>query len=141
MTKIFEHLPISEEILGAYLEGNLSEQDSKFVEDLCEDYPEFKDFIDDIQYDDINEEESIYDYYPDFDSEFCLPDIPGFTEESDDIQTAVDGDNDIIEYQEDVIDEDCYDDIHNDNMEITANDSYDMPFDEASYDYDDISGE
>lgn len=147
MTKILNHLPISEEALGAYLEGNLSEQDSNFIEELLDEYPEFKTFVDDIQVYDINEEESIYDYYPDFDSEFCLPDVPAFSDNNEDIELSpIDED---IEFQEDVeLGKDIeagddlassheYSDTNEDTYDMAANGNMDLPADDLSFDFSD----
>ena len=89
MTNKITFLPISEEMLGAYLEGNLSEHERIKIETLLDENPEFKEFIDDVQSDDIDYSESIYDYYPNIEKEFVLPDIPGY-EESDEIESTND---------------------------------------------------
>lgn len=89
MTNKINFLPISEEMLGAYLEGNLSEHERIKIETLLDENPEFKEFIDDVQSDDIDYSESIYDYYPNIEKEFVLPDIPGY-EESDEIESTND---------------------------------------------------
>lgn len=89
MTNKINFLPISEEMLGAYLEGTLSEHERIKIETLLYENPEFKEFIDDVQSDDIDYSESIYDYYPNIEKEFVLPDIPGY-EESDEIESTND---------------------------------------------------
>lgn len=147
MTKILNHLPISEEALGAYLEGKLSVQDSNFIEEMLEDYPEFKTFVDDIQVYDINEEESIYDYYPDFDSEFCLPDVPAFSDNNDDIQlSSTDEDIELqghielgedIEVEEGFVSEDGYSGSYEDTYDMAANDNMDLPADDLSFEVND----
>lgn len=75
MIKFIKPLPISEETLGAYLEGNLSAEDSRGLEELLDSNAIFKDFVEEVAVTDGSMNESIYDEYPNFDEEFDLPEI------------------------------------------------------------------
>ncbi len=117
MIKEIKSLPISEETLGAYLEGNLPEHERMEVEKLLENNHELREFVDEVSADDINYDESIYDYFPDFDSEFSLPEIPKQTDESDDIEIVAVDDEFDLEVIDNVFDE----------HETDEHESYDLP--------------
>lgn len=81
MIKYIKPLPVSEEMLGAYLEGNLSAEDSLKLEGMLQSNVAFKGFVDEVSAlsadgdaEDIYE--SLHDEYPDLDEEFELPQIP-----------------------------------------------------------------
>lgn len=117
MIKEIKSLPISEETLGAYLEGNLPEHERIEVEKLLENDSELSELVDEIQADDINYDESIYDYFPDFDNEFSLPEIPEVIDESDDLEIEVVDEIEDIDVIEDISDDDYYED----SPDITLN--------------------
>ena len=75
MIKIINPLPISEEMLGAYLEGNLSLEESRYVEDMIGKDDDLQAFVGDVTMLDVDNEVSIYDECPDFDTVFELPEI------------------------------------------------------------------
>lgn len=68
-------LPISEELLGAYLEGSLSIEEAQMVEHIMRERGEFHNFVDDLQsFDDVLLSNNIEDI-PNFETDFELPDI------------------------------------------------------------------
>lgn len=82
MIKHISSPAISEEILGAYLEGNLSEYETQRVERIleCDDYLDA--LVDEIAVEnltildtDANSSPSIYDENPNFDFDFELPEV------------------------------------------------------------------
>lgn len=82
MIRYIKPLPVSEEMLGAYLEGNLSAEDSLKLEGMLQSNVAFKGFVDEVSglsadgdSDDVYE--SLHDEYPSFGEEFELPQIPG----------------------------------------------------------------
>lgn len=76
MIRHIERLPISEEMLGAYLEGNLTEQEAQQVEQLVESSDTFSEFMDELSLsDDLTLNYSVDDI-PSFGDDFLLPDIP-----------------------------------------------------------------
>lgn len=78
MNKILNPLPISEEMLGAYLEGNLSVSEAIKVESVLENDTNFSKFVSEITPSEEIKECSIFDDEPDFINNFELPNIPGF---------------------------------------------------------------
>lgn len=76
MIKYIKPLPISEEMLGAYLEGNLTAEDSSKVQGIIDSNSEFRNFVEEVSVADPTTEESIYDAHPNFDLEFELPEVP-----------------------------------------------------------------
>lgn len=81
MIKYIKPLPVSEEMLGAYLEGNLSAEDSFKVDELMKSNVVFKGFVEEITATKefgISEDgyDSLYDEYPNLDEKFELPQIP-----------------------------------------------------------------
>lgn len=78
-------LPISEELLGAYLEGSLSIEEAQMVEHIMRERGGFHDFLDELQsFDDVLLSNNIEDI-PNFETDFELPD------------TSSDADTQIIE--------------------------------------------
>lgn len=78
-------LPISEELLGAYLEGSLSIEEAQMVEHIMQERGGFHDFVDELQtFDDVLLSNNIEDI-PNFETDFELPD------------TSSDADTQIIE--------------------------------------------
>lgn len=75
MMRQIKSLPISEEMLGAYLEGNLSLEESRYVEDMLGKDDDLQAFVGDVTTLDVDNEVSIYDECPDFDTMFELPEI------------------------------------------------------------------
>lgn len=76
MIKYIKPLPVSEEMLGAYLEGNLTAEDSSMVQGVIDSNSEFRNFVEEVSVADPSTEESIYDAHPNFDLEFELPEVP-----------------------------------------------------------------
>lgn len=74
MNKHIKPLPISEEMLGAYLEGNLNPKDARYVELLIENNPDFSALIDEL-YVSENLASDIIGETPSYDNNFELPDI------------------------------------------------------------------
>lgn len=78
-------LPISEELLGAYLEGSLSIEEAQMVEHIMRERGGFHDFVNELQsFDDVLSS-SNYEDIPNFETDFELPD------------TSSDADTQIIE--------------------------------------------
>lgn len=76
MIKYIKPLPVSEEMLGAYLEGTLKAEDSSMVQGVIDSNSEFKNFVEEVAVADPSTEESIYDSHPNFDLDFELPEVP-----------------------------------------------------------------
>ncbi len=91
MIKHIKPLPISEERLGAYLEGNLSVSDALMVENLINEDKSFCEFVKEISVPDVNIEDPIFDNYPTFELDFELPQIPNTGD-------VFDGFNDLIPF-------------------------------------------
>lgn len=72
MIKNIKPLPVSEEMLGAYLEGNLSSIEATQVEELMNLDKNFRDFVTEVSVADPDIMESIFDVHPNFDMEFEL---------------------------------------------------------------------
>lgn len=78
-------LPISEELLGAYLEGSLSIEEAQMVEHIMRERGGFHDFVNELQsFDDVLLSNNLEDI-PNFETDFELPD------------TSSDADTQIIE--------------------------------------------
>ena len=75
MMKQIKPLSISEEMLGAYLEGNLSLEEARYVENLIGEDDDLQTFVGDLTTLDVNNEASVYDECPDFDAAFELPQV------------------------------------------------------------------
>lgn len=75
MIKHIKPLPISEEMLGAYLEGNLAQSDAIFVEHMLRSNNEFSAFVDELSVsDDLTSNYRMEDI-PSFENDFTLPEI------------------------------------------------------------------
>ena len=67
-------LPISEELLGAYLEGSLSIEEAQMVEHIMRERGGFHDFVNELQsFDDVLLSNNLEDI-PNFEIDFELPD-------------------------------------------------------------------
>ena len=78
-------LPISEELLGAYLEGSLSIEEAQMVEHIMRERGGFHEFVNELQsFDDVLLSNNLEDI-PNFETDFELPD------------TSSDADTQIIE--------------------------------------------
>lgn len=67
-------LPISEELLGAYLEGSLSIEEAQMVEHIMRERGGFHDFVNELQsFDDVLLSNNLEDI-PNFETDFELPD-------------------------------------------------------------------
>ncbi len=75
MMKNITPLPISEEMLGAYLEGNLSQYEMNCIESVIQSNSSLADFVNEISVEDMDLDVSIYDEIPNFDNFFELPQI------------------------------------------------------------------
>ena len=75
MIKHIKPLPISEEMLGAYLEGNLAQSDAIFVEQMLRSNNEFSAFVEELSVsDDLTSNYRMEDI-PSFENDFTLPEI------------------------------------------------------------------
>ena len=75
MIKHIKPLPISEEILGAYLEGNLAQSDAQYVELMLQDNDELSAFVEELSVsDDLTSDYPMEDI-PSFKNDFTLPEI------------------------------------------------------------------
>lgn len=75
MIKHIKPLPISEEMLGAYLEGNLAQSDVQYVELILQGNDELSAFIDELSLsDDLTSNYRMEDI-PSFENDFTLPEI------------------------------------------------------------------
>ncbi len=75
MIKHIKPLPISEEMLGAYLEGNLSSEDVRNVENMLSDDDDLNSLMNEIMNCDINETVSIEQDLLNWNEGFELPEI------------------------------------------------------------------
>lgn len=76
MIKYVKPLPISEEMLGAYLEGNLSKMDVSKVENMINDNSMFNDFVCELKSPEVALGSSIHSEYHNINANFALPSIP-----------------------------------------------------------------
>ena len=75
MIKHIKLLPISEEMLGAYLEGNLAQSDAQYVELMLQDNDELSAFVEELSVsDDLTSDYPMEDI-PSFENDFTLPEI------------------------------------------------------------------
>lgn len=75
MIKHIKPLPASEEMLGAYFEGNLAPHDARYIEQMIQDNNEYSTFIDELAVSD----ELVSNYIREIanlDIDFALPEIP-----------------------------------------------------------------
>lgn len=76
MIKCIKPLPVSEEMLGAYLEGNLSAEESFKIAQLIGMDESLSELLDDVEELTLMEgSDSIYDDFPDFGEDYMLPEI------------------------------------------------------------------
>ena len=71
MIKFVKPLPVPEEMLGAYIEGRLSLEESHMIEDLINKSSDLSNLISDLCLPETSH--SIYEDFPMFDTEFKLP--------------------------------------------------------------------
>ena len=75
MIKHIKPLPISEEMLGAYIEGNLAQSDAQYVELMLQDNDELSAFVEELSVsDDLTSNYRMEDI-PSFENDFTLPEI------------------------------------------------------------------
>jgi hypothetical protein len=75
MIKHIKPLPISEEMLGAYIEGNLAQSDAQYVELILQDNDELSAFVEELSVsDDLTSDYPMEDI-PSFENDFTLPEI------------------------------------------------------------------
>ena len=75
MIKHIKPLPISEEMLGAYIEGNLAQSDAQYVELMLQDNDELSAFVEELSLsDDLTSDYPMEDI-PSFENDFTLPEI------------------------------------------------------------------
>ena len=75
MIKDLKPFPISEEMLGAYLESNLSLEEAREVEDIIGNNDEFCAFVNEVTLHEIDESVSIENDFPNWNENFELPEI------------------------------------------------------------------
>ena len=75
MIKHIKPLPISEEMLGAYLEGNLAQSDEIFVEQMLRSNNEFSAFVEELSVSDDLTSNYQVEELPSFENDFALPEI------------------------------------------------------------------
>lgn len=75
MIKHITPLPISEEMLGAYLEGNLAQHDAKYIEQLLQGNDELSAFVEDLSVSDGLTSDYRMEDIPSFENDFILPEI------------------------------------------------------------------
>ena len=68
-------LPISEELLGAYLEGNLSIEEAQMVEHIMRERGGFHNFVNELQSFDDMLSSNNYEEIPSYEMDFELPEI------------------------------------------------------------------
>ena len=75
MIKHIKSLPISEEMLGAYLEGNLAQHDARYIEQMLQGNDELSAFVEELSL--SNDLISNYQVkeLPSFENDFTLPEI------------------------------------------------------------------
>ena len=75
MIKHIKPLPISEEMLGAYLEGNLAQRDAQYVELMLQDNDELSAFVEELSVSDDLTSDYPMENIPSFENDFTLPEI------------------------------------------------------------------
>lgn len=75
MIKHIKPLPISEEMLGAYLEGNIAQSDAIFVEQILRSNNEFSAFVEELSVSDDLASDYQMEDIPSFKNDFTLPEI------------------------------------------------------------------
>ena len=75
MIKHIKPLPISEEMLGAYLEGNLSQDEAKKVEQMLQGNNELSAFVEELSVSDNLTSNYLLKDMPSLENDFTLPEI------------------------------------------------------------------
>lgn len=75
MIKHIKPLPISEEMLGAYLEGNLAQSDAQHVEQMLQDNDSLSTFVNELSVSDDLTSDYQMEGLPSFENDFTLPEI------------------------------------------------------------------
>lgn len=75
MIKHIKPLPISEEMLGAYFEGNLAQSDAQYVEQMLQDNGELSAFVNELSVSDELISNYLMEDIPSFENDFTLPEI------------------------------------------------------------------
>ena len=75
MIRHIKPLPISEEMLGAYLEGNIAQSDAIFVEQILRSNNEFSAFVEELSVSDDLASDYQMEDIPSFKNDFTLPEI------------------------------------------------------------------
>lgn len=75
MIKHIKPLPISEEMLGAYLEGNLAQSDAQYVELMLQDNDDLSTFVNELSVSDDLTSNYQVEALPSFGNDFTLPEI------------------------------------------------------------------
>lgn len=75
MIKHIKPLPISEEMLGAYLEGNLAQHDAKYVEQMLQGDNDLSAFVKELSESDNLTSNYLLEDMPSLENDFTLPEI------------------------------------------------------------------
>lgn len=75
MIKHIKPLPISEEMLGAYLEGNLTQSDATYVEQMLQGNDDLSSFVNELSVSDDLMSNYQVEELPSFENDFTLPEI------------------------------------------------------------------
>ena len=75
MIKHIKPLPISEEMLGAYLEGNLAQSDAIYVEQMLQGNDDLSTFVNELSVSDDLMSNYQVEELPSFENDFTLPEI------------------------------------------------------------------
>lgn len=75
MIKHIKPLPVSEEMLGAYIEGNLTQNDAQYVEQMLQSDDELSAFVNELSVSDDLTLDSRMEELPSFDDDFTLPEV------------------------------------------------------------------
>lgn len=75
MIKHIKPLPISEEMLGAYLEGNLAQHNAQYVERMLQGDNELSAFVEELSVSDNLASNYLLENLPSFENDFTLPEI------------------------------------------------------------------
>lgn len=75
MIKHIKPLPISEEMLGAYLEGNLPQSDAQYVEQMLQGNDDLLTFVNELSVSDDLTSNYQVEALPSFENDFTLPEI------------------------------------------------------------------
>lgn len=79
MKHCLKPLPVSEEMLGAYLEGNLSVAESSMIKSIIDSDDLFRDFVNELSIPGSINMGPRDDTFPTLDTDFILPEIPEVT--------------------------------------------------------------